>query len=533
MSFRLIHKPIPDDRRPGVPDPRVLQLWLESRRHPRPQPADLAEVRASMGWDNLDLSTDVTTEDALLPGRSGPIPARIYRPSGPGPYPALLYFHGGGFIGGTLKTVENPCRLLADRTGALVFSIDYRLAPEAPFPGGLNDCWDAIKAVADDADTWNVHSHRIAVAGDSAGANLAAACCILDARQVTRRIAAQLLVYPVVDLRPIDDGHLPWSEDDYDFRDSPDLCRAAVSGFKDAGEMFNSSYLQGHPASDPLVSPLVYPTPADFPPTLVMTAEYDFLRIEGEAFARRLSEAGVSVRAVRYQGQAHAFFDKLGLFPQAADAVDEMASFFASVTTPASDERLKAQLAFLLEIDKLKLVVRRNELADASRRENTAEHSWHLVMFALTLVEHVAPGVDLGRVVQLCAIHDLVEIDAGDTFFWDEKGYQDKEARERAGARRLFGLLPAPQGEIYLALWEEFEACQTPEAVYANAVDRLAPVLLNSHSGGRSWREHGVTADKILEKMTVIAQASPRLGQALQGLVDGAQARGFLGKGAQ
>jgi len=193
------------------------------------------------------------------------------------------------------------------------------------------------------------------------------------------------------------------------------------------------------------------------------------------------------------------------------------------------DTRLARQLAFLLEIDKLKLVVRRNELADGSRRENTAEHSWHLVLFALTLAEHADPGLDLGRVLRLCALHDLVEIDAGDTFFWDEKGYQDKEARERAAAIRLFGLLPPDQSREYLGYWEEFEACATPEALYANAVDRLAPVLLNSHSGGRSWRENGITAEKILAKMTVIAQASPQLGRALESLVEAAGQKGFLG----
>jgi putative hydrolase of HD superfamily len=151
------------------------------------------------------------------------------------------------------------------------------------------------------------------------------------------------------------------------------------------------------------------------------------------------------------------------------------------------------------------------------------------VLFALTLAEHTSPGLDLGRVVRLCALHDLVEIDAGDTFFWDEKGYADKEARERAAARRLFGLLPTEQGQAYEALWEEFEACQSAEAVYANAVDRLAPVMLNTHSGGRSWRENGITAEKILSKMSVIAQASPRLGRALENLVKAAAEKGFLG----
>jgi len=536
MSYRLIEKPIPDQNAPGMPDPRVLQLWLDAAKRPPAPPAkDMAEVRASMGWDNLDLSSGVTSEAATLPGRLGPIPVRVSRPSASntvhavGNLPAVVYFHGGGFVGGTMKTVDNSCRLLAERAGAVVFNVEYRLAPEHPFPGGLDDCWDAVKAVHDQAAAWGIDPKWIAVAGDSAGGNLSIACSLLSAREGRGRIAAQLLIYPVVDLRPEAGGHAPWSEAAYQVNAWPEFVWPAIRGLKDAGPWFNRNYLAGHPAADPLVSPLAHDRPADFPPTLLVTAEYDFLRVEGELFAQRLADAGVPVRSVRYRGMEHAFFDKLGLFPQAADAVEEMAAFLTSVTSdPRSDDRLASQLAFLLECDKLKLVVRRNELADASRRENTAEHSWHLVLFALTLAEHAAPGLDLGKVVRLCALHDLVEIDAGDTFFWDAKGYEDKELRERAAAKRLFGMLPANQSTEMEALWEEFEASETPEALYANAIDRLAPVLLNAHSGGRSWRENGITAEKIRTKMTVIAQASPRLGRALEGLIEQAQKRGIL-----
>lgn len=524
MSFRVVEKPIPDQDARGVPDPRVLQLWLDSANAP-PVPPNIESIRASMGWPNLDLSQAVTTEGMTLPGPDGPIAARVYRPRGSGLQGAIVYFHGGGFIGGSLKTVENPCRLLAEKSGAVVVSVDYRLAPEHPFPAGLEDAWCAVQAVYARSEAWGIDPKRLAVAGDSAGANLAAACCVLSAREGLQRVAAQLLVYPVLDQRR-DSRHLPWSEGAYEVNAWADRVQSAIRGNQAQRAWFTRLYLNGTDADDERISPIVA-DPAGFPPTLVVTAEYDYLRIEGEEFARRLAEAGVSVRAVRYRGMDHAFFDKLGLFPQAADAVSEMAAFFRG--SDATNERLKAQLAFLLEIDKLKLVQRRNELADASRRENTAEHSWHLVLFAMTLAEH-SPGIDSAHAVRLVAVHDLVEIDAGDTFFWDVKGYEDKEDRERAAARRLFGLLPADQAAEYEALWEEFEAAQTPEAVFANAVDKLAPVLLNSHSGGRSWRENGITAAMVREKMTVIRQASPQLGDALEALIARGEASGALVK---
>ncbi len=526
MSFRVVEKPIPDQDARGVPDPRLLQLWLDAAKAaPGPVQQTIEQVRAGMGWPNLDLSQGITAETVALEGRSGPITARVYRPSGPGPWGVIVYFHGGAFVGGSLKTVENPCRLLAQRAGAVVVNVDYRLAPEHPYPAGLDDAWDAVKAVGGKTAEWNLDPARVVVAGDSAGANLAAGCCLLSAREGRNRVAAQLLIYPVTDQRR-DDRHLPWSEDVYQVNAWPEHVLPAVRGDRTRREWFSRLYLNGANAADELISPILA-DPALFPPTLMVTAEYDYLRIEGEEFARRLAEAGVAVRAVRYRGMEHAFFDKLGLFPQAADVVGEMAEFFKAAVS--GDSRLKAQLAFLLEIDKLKLVQRRNELADASRRENTAEHSWHLVLFAMTLAEQ-SPGIDAAHAVRLVAVHDLVEIDAGDTFFWDAKGYEDKEDRERAAAKRLFGLLPADQAAEYEALWEEFEAAETPEAVFANAVDKLAPVLLNSHSGGRSWRENGITAAMVREKMTVIRQASPRLGDALETLIAKGEASGALVK---
>jgi putative hydrolases of HD superfamily len=157
--------------------------------------------------------------------------------------------------------------------------------------------------------------------------------------------------------------------------------------------------------------------------------------------------------------------------------------------------RLEQQIAFVLELDRLKHVLRENPLADGSRRENTAEHSWHLAMMATVLAEHAEAPVDVGRVVQMLLLHDVVEIDAGDTFVYlaaDATVRAQQEQREQAAADRIFGLLPAEQGERLRATWDEFEAALTPEARFAKAVDRLAPMLLNEASGGGSWKRLGI-----------------------------------------
>jgi len=279
-----------------------------------------------MGWDNLDLSQGISTEVVTFQGRNGGIPAEVYRPEGNRLRPAVVFLHGGGFFGGSIKTVANPCRRLAQKADAVVVSVDYRLAPEFPFPAGLHDAYDAVLAVKKQGERWGIDRSRIVVAGDSAGGNLAAGCCLLDRKQVNPIVAAQLLVYPVVDLRKGDNA-CPWSEQAYDVQSAGEWIWPAILWAKNNRGSLDRNYLNGHPDDDPLVSPLADPRPQDFPPTLVITAEYDYLRVQGEAFAESLAQAGVLVRAVRFQGMDHAFLDKLGLFPQAALAVDEMAGF--------------------------------------------------------------------------------------------------------------------------------------------------------------------------------------------------------------
>lgn len=192
-------------------------------------------------------------------------------------------------------------------------------------------------------------------------------------------------------------------------------------------------------------------------------------------------------------------------------------------------ERLTRQLAFVAEIDKLKHILRQTWLLDASRRENDAEHSWHICVMALLLAEHAEAPVDLAKVVKMLLIHDVVEIDAGDTFIYDQAGHVDKKEREIRAAERLFGLLPADQSAELRALWDEFEARETPEARYAAAIDRLQPLMHNYLTEGKAWQAHGVTADRVLAmNHERIAAASPTLWQEANRMIHEAVEKGYL-----
>jgi len=176
------------------------------------------------------------------------------------------------------------------------------------------------------------------------------------------------------------------------------------------------------------------------------------------------------------------------------------------------NERLSAQLSFLVEIDKLKSVLRKTYLIDGSRLENSAEHSWHVALWSMLMLEHANdPSLDLNRVIRLLLLHDLVEIDAGDTFAYDTQGYRDKEEREKAAAARLFGLLPDDQRDEWMTLWREFEDGLTPEAKYAGALDRLQPVIHNFSTGGVSWKKNGIVRSQVLKRLEPVRETSETL----------------------
>lgn len=161
------------------------------------------------------------------------------------------------------------------------------------------------------------------------------------------------------------------------------------------------------------------------------------------------------------------------------------------------DDRLRQQMDFILEMDKTKLVGRQTYISDASRKENDAEHAWHLALMAILLSEYANEKIDVLKVVTMVLIHDLVEIDAGDTYAYDTKGMETKQERELQAADRIFRILPEDQAHDMRALWDEFEAWETPEAKFAHTLDNLQPVMLNDATGGKAWREHDVKSSQV------------------------------------
>jgi putative hydrolase of HD superfamily len=185
---------------------------------------------------------------------------------------------------------------------------------------------------------------------------------------------------------------------------------------------------------------------------------------------------------------------------------------------------------FILEIDKLKCVTRKIRPLGLNRYENSAEHSWQLALLAASLVHYAETPVQIDHVIQMLLVHDIGEIDAGDTMFYVEGGWPERKAAELAAVRRIFGLLPEAQGSVFLALWQEFEAAQTPEACFAHAVDRAMPVLLNLANGGQSWRDNGISYERVIQRVgPPIQTGCPALWAYLETRLDEERRNGWFG----
>ncbi len=193
------------------------------------------------------------------------------------------------------------------------------------------------------------------------------------------------------------------------------------------------------------------------------------------------------------------------------------------------NERLLRQIEFITEIDKLKQIFRQNVIIGTDRNENDAEHSWHLAIMAIMLSEYSPEkNLDVLNVVKMVLIHDIVEIDAGDTFCYDEKGYEDKEEREQKAAERIFHLLPPDQAKELWDLWREFEELNTPESLFAACLDRFQPLLLNRNTGGHTWQKPGVNSEKVLKRNALLEKNAPALWEYVKTAVEDSIDKGFL-----
>jgi putative hydrolase of HD superfamily len=198
---------------------------------------------------------------------------------------------------------------------------------------------------------------------------------------------------------------------------------------------------------------------------------------------------------------------------------------------PDQSHRFQQQIEFVLEVDKLKQVLRQTILMDRSRRENSAEHSWHIALMVSLFAEYSpAPDLDLMRVVKMLLMHDLVEIDAGDTYCYDAAGRLDQAQREEIAARRIFGLLPEDQGSELRSLWDEFEKKESPESKFANALDRVQPFLHNYFTDGQTWQENQISSRQVRDRMRLVRHGAPALWEYVNSLIEDAVERGILNK---
>ncbi|MBB6499248.1 HD domain-containing protein [Pedobacter cryoconitis] len=195
-----------------------------------------------------------------------------------------------------------------------------------------------------------------------------------------------------------------------------------------------------------------------------------------------------------------------------------------------SSDKILKQIAFIHEIDKLKYIQRKTRLFNSDRRENDAEHSWHLAVMALTLAEHANEPVDILKVIKMLLIHDVVEIDSGDIFLYDTVVNHDNTVLERQAAERIFGLLPAEQAEEFIAIWEEFETGDTPEAKFARSMDRLEPILQNASNQGGTWMEYDVEYATVIKRVSGIRHGSQPIWDFTKTLIDDSVEKGYLRK---
>ncbi|TAH66831.1 MAG: alpha/beta hydrolase [Anaerolineaceae bacterium] len=332
-GLRIEIKKVPDGSGSGKLDPRVLmeQESFFKKGVERGNEPSIEELRDNMGGFNYNLNTvEIYTKYLEVETNSSKVPVWAYFPRSSQRdrnRKALLYVHGGAFFGGTVFAVENNCRLIAERADCIVFNIDYSLAPENPYPIPCNQVYEALKYIYTHSEELGVDKRKIAMSGDSAGGNLTAVCAQMDRDKKTNYLKLEILLYPKLTFtnhelpgywRNIDAFYLVEEQKKY-------LERIIHIGSDESNEGDARVYVQGREdIKHPYISP-TFGVKQELCKTVIILAEYDGLRLEGEFYGKQLKEAKVPVRIIRYEGMTHGFFDKLGIFPQAESVVNEIA----------------------------------------------------------------------------------------------------------------------------------------------------------------------------------------------------------------
>ncbi len=305
-------------------DPQVRQM-LDALNAQGLEPLETLSVEAARGRSQALVDPaafpayEGRIEDRVLPGPGGELPVRIYRPAGPGPFPIVMYFHGGGFVLGNLDTAETVCRALSTGSRSVVVSVDYRLAPEHKFPAAVEDCLAATRWAAEHAEAIGGDPARLAVSGDSAGGNLAAVVALRCRDEGGPPLRGQLLIYPITDHYSAGAASYEANADGYF------LTKAGMRWFLD-------HYLTGaEDAVHPHLAPLRSEDLGDLPPAFVITAEYDPLRDEGDRYADRLRAAGVDTVHRPCPGMIHGFFARIGVIDCADEVVGESCAWLTRV----------------------------------------------------------------------------------------------------------------------------------------------------------------------------------------------------------
>lgn len=342
----VLIKPIPDDDRPGVPDPRlrksmvpmltglkgVLVRAMMKRNAKKKQDiaGSAAQMRQMMdGVKSIPIVGSVDVTERTVQNGDVSVPIRVYTPKTPseGLQPVFYYIHGGGFVAGSMDVVDEMCKLVVEKTGCVAVQPQYRLAPENPFPAGLNDCYSVLGWIHANAAAFGGDPKKICVSGDSAGGNLAAVCAMRSRDDGTHMVKVQALLYPTVDAAHMAQNaqkNLTVYEISPDEQKFMNSFLGMMSGA--LGGLSLGDALGVKDDTDPYVSPSLGNLEG-LPPTILLLGEYDFLRYENDMYAHKLQKAGVDVKLIRYRGLSHGFADQVGVTPQAEDALEEIGRF--------------------------------------------------------------------------------------------------------------------------------------------------------------------------------------------------------------